>query len=158
MFQVSRTAIHNWTKAAVEQGTKALKAKKRGPRARSRLLPHQAATAVRLMEQKCPDQLGLPFYLWTREAVQQFLAERFGLSVSVWTIGRYLKKWGFTPQKPLRRAYEQDPLAVKEWLETEYREICRSATAQKAEIHWGDASGCNTSCLRLKRVKVSVIP
>lgn len=61
------------------------------------------------MEQKCPDALGLPFYLWTREAVQQFLLSRFGLSVSVWTIGRYLKKWGFTPQKPLRRAYEQEP-------------------------------------------------
>ncbi len=97
VFHVSRTAIHNWTKATAEQGAKALKAKKRGPRARSRLLPHQVATAVRLIEQKYPDQLGLPFYLWTREAVQQFLAERFELSVSVWTIGRYLKKWGFTP-------------------------------------------------------------
>ena len=98
VFNVSRTAIHNWTKATAEQGTKALKAKKRDPRARSRLRPHQAATAVRLIEQKCPDQLGLPFYLWTREAVQQFLAERFELSVSVWTIERYLKKWGFTPR------------------------------------------------------------
>lgn len=141
VFKVSRTAIHNWTKAIAEQGRKALKAKKRGPRASSRLFPYQAATAVRLIEQKCPDQLGLPFYLWTREAVQQFLAERFGLSVSVWTIGRYLKKWGFTPQKPLRRAYEQDPVAVKQWLEIEYPEICRSATAQKAEIHWGDEMG-----------------
>ena len=141
VFNVSRTAIHNWTKATAEQGTKALKAKKRGPRARSRLLPHQAATAVRLIEQKCPDQLGLPFYLWTREAVQQFLAERFELSVSVWTIGRYLKKWGFTPQKPLRRAYEQDPLAVKQWLETDYPEICRSAKREQAEIHWGDEMG-----------------
>ncbi len=92
------------------------------------------------MEQKCPDQLGLPFYLWTREAVQQFLAERFELSVSVWTVGRYLKKWGFTPQKPLRRAYEQDPLAIKRWLETEYPEICHTARREKAEIHWGDES------------------
>jgi transposase len=55
VFKVSRTAIHNWTKARADQGTKALKAKKRGPRASSRLLPHQAATAVRLIEQKCPD-------------------------------------------------------------------------------------------------------
>lgn len=141
VFNVSRTAIHNWTKATAEQGIKALKAKKRGPCARSRLLPHQAATAVRLMEQKCPDQLGLPFYLWTREAVQQFLAERFELSVSVWTVGRYLKKWGFTPQKPLRRAYEQDPLAIKRWLETEYPEICHTARREKAEIHWGDEMG-----------------
>ena len=108
VFKVSRTAVHHWTKAAVNQGAKALRAKKRGRPKCSRLLPHQAAKAVRLMEQKCPDSLGLPFYLWTREAVQQFLAERFELSVSVWTVGRYLKKWGFTPQKPLHRAYEQD--------------------------------------------------
>ncbi|URD53819.1 winged helix-turn-helix domain-containing protein [Chroococcidiopsis sp. CCNUC1] len=109
VFKVSRTAVHHWTKTTASVGTKALKAKKRGRPKCSRLLPHQAATAVRLMEQKCPEQLNLPFYLWTREAVQQFLAERFNLSVSVWTVGRYLKKWSFTPQKPLRRAYEQDP-------------------------------------------------
>ena len=66
--------------------------------------------------------------------MQQFLAERFELSVSVWTVGRYLKKWGFTPQKPLRRAYEQDPQAVKQWLETEYPQICRTAKREKAEI------------------------
>lgn len=141
VFQVSRTAIHHWTKAVANGSASSLKAKKRGPRCRSRLLPHQAATAVRLIEQKCPDSLGLPFYLWTREAVQQFLAQRFELSVSVWTVGRYLKKWGFTPQKPLRRAYEQDPKAVKHWRECEYPEICAQARREKAEIHWGDEMG-----------------
>ncbi len=135
VFKVSRTAVHNWTKATAAMGAKALKAKKRGPRSSSRLLPHQAATAVRLIGRKCPDQLGLPFHLWTREAVQQFLAERFELSVSVWTVGRYLKKWGFTPQKPLRRAYEQDPNAVQQWMETEYPQICREAEREKAQIH-----------------------
>lgn len=138
VFNVSRTAVHNWTKAVANSSVTSLKAKKRGPRTNSRLLPHEAATAVRLMEQKCPEALGLPFYLWTREAVQQFLAERFELLVSVWTIGRYLKKWGFTPQKPLRRAYEQDRKAVKQWLETEYPQISRTAKREKAEIHWGD--------------------
>jgi len=141
VFKVSRTAVHHWTKAAATKGASSLKARKRGPRSSSRLLPHEAATAVRLMAQKCPDQLGLPFYLWTREAAQQFLAERFELSVSVWTVGRYLKKWGFTPQKPLRRAYEQDRKAVQQWLETEYPEICHTARQEKAEIHWGDEMG-----------------
>ncbi len=55
VFKVSRTAVHNWTKAVDSSGASSLKAKKRGPRTSSRLLPHQAATAVRLMEQKCPD-------------------------------------------------------------------------------------------------------
>jgi transposase len=66
VFKVSRTAVHHWTKAAANEGAKALRARKRGRPKCSRLLPHQAATTVRLMEQKCPDSLGLPFYLWTR--------------------------------------------------------------------------------------------
>lgn len=141
VFQVSRTAIHNWTKAVDEQGVNALKAKKRGRRHSSRLAPHEAATTVRLLTQKCPDQLGLPFALWTRESVGQLLEQRYGVAVSVWTVGRYLKRWGLTPQKPLRRAYEQDPKAVKQWLEVDYPAIVKLAKQEGAEIHWGDEMG-----------------
>ncbi len=121
VFKVSRTAVHHWTKSVKEHGSRALRAKKRGRCSSSRLAPHQAATTVRLITQKCPDQLGLPFALWTREAVGQLLEQRYGVSVSRWTVGRYLKRWGLTPQKPLRRAYEQDPKAVKQWIETDWR-------------------------------------
>ncbi len=141
VFSVSRTAVHHWTKAVNEQGNRALKAKKRGRRPSSRLAPHEAATTVRLITQKCPDQLGLPFALWTREGVRQFLEQRYGVSVSVWTVGRYLKRWGLTPQKPLRRAYEQDPKAVKQWLETDYPAIVKLAKQEGAQIHWGDEMG-----------------
>lgn len=141
VFSVSRTAVHHWTKAVNEQGSRALKAKKRGRRPSSRLVPHKAATTVRLLTQKCPDQLGLPFALWTREGVRQFLEQRYGVSVSVWTVGRYLKRWGLTPQKPLRRAYEQDPKAVKQWLEVAYPAIAKLAKQEGAQIHWGDEMG-----------------
>lgn len=141
VFQVSRTAVHHWTKAVEEQGAKALKAKKRGRRHASRLAPHEAATTVRLLTQKCPEQLGLPFALWTRESVGQLLEQRYGVSVSVWTVGRYLKRWGLTPQKPLRRAYEQDPKAVKQWLDVQYPAIVKLAKQEGAEIHWGDEMG-----------------
>ncbi len=141
VFSVSRTAVHHWTKAVNEQGRRALQAKKRGRRPSSRLAPHEAATTVRFITQKCPDQLGLPFALWTREGVRQFLEQRYGVSVSVWTVGRYLKRWGLTPQKPLRRAYEQDPKAVKQWLETDYPAIVKLAKQEGAQIHWGDEMG-----------------
>jgi transposase len=140
-FQVSRASIHNWLRAVEQGGPAALKARKRGPKPHSRLEGHQAATVVRLIEDRCPDQLHLPFALWTREAVQQLIAQRCGIALSVWTVGRYLAKWGFTPQKPLRRAYEQDPAAVKRWLEERYPAIRRQAKAEKAEIHWGDEMG-----------------
>jgi transposase len=141
VFSVSRTAVHHWTKAVKEHGSRALRAKRRGRRFCSQLAPHQAATTVRLMTRKCPDQLGLPFAMWTREAVRQLLEQRYGVSVSRWTVGRYLKRWGLTPQKPLRRAYEQDPKAVKQWLEVDYPAIVKLAKQERAEIHWGDEMG-----------------
>jgi transposase len=69
------------------------------------------------------------------------LAERFEVDVSVWTVGRLLRKWGFTPQKPLRRAYERNPAAVQKWLDEEYPAIRRTAKREKATIHWGDEMG-----------------
>ena len=141
LFGVGRTSIYYWLAAHQKGGYAALKAHKRGPQRQSRLAGHQAATIVRLISDRCPDQLKLPFALWTRDAVRQLIKKRFGICVSVWTAGRYLKRWGFTPQKPLRRAYEQNPEAVKLWLEKDYPAIHRKALAERAQIHWGDEMG-----------------
>lgn len=141
-FRVTRQSIHNWMKTVKHGGTRALRARKRGPKKGSGLLaPHQAATVVRMITASCPDQLRLPFALWTREAVCGLARHCFNAEMSVWTAGRYLKRWGLTPQKPIRRAYERDPAAVKKWLEEDYPAIARRAKAEKAEIHWGDQMG-----------------
>ena len=141
VFRVSRTAVHGWVKAYHAGGARALQAHKLGRPKRSRLAGHQAATAVKLITQRCPDQLQLPFALWTRQAVCQLLAGRFGLRVSVWTAGRYLRHWGLTPQKHVRRAYQRNPAAVERWLKQQYPAICAKAKQEKAEIHWGDEMG-----------------
>ena len=67
--------------------------------------------------------------------VGALIKKRFGLALSVWTVGRYLRRWGLTPQKPARRAYQQDPEGVRHWLEVEYPEIQKQAKAEGAEIH-----------------------
>jgi transposase len=140
-FRVSRPSIDTWLKK-VESGTvRALKSKKRGPKPGSRLKGHQAALVVRTVTDHCPDQLKMPFVLWTREAVQTLLRKRFAVEVSVWTVGRYLKRWGLTPQKPLRRAYERNPVKVQRWLGQEYPAIRGRAKRENAEIHWGDQMG-----------------
>src|SRR5215469_11634656 len=74
-------------------------------------------------------------------SVPETVSGFWNLFVSVGTVGRYLKRWGFTPQKPLRRAHEQDPKAVRRWLEQEYPAIREQAKQEKAEIHWGDEMG-----------------
>jgi transposase len=140
-FGVSRTSIDAWLAKVERGGTRALKSRARGRPRRSRLVGWQAANVVRLIEGGCPDQLRLPFALWTREAVRQLLADRFDVHVSIWTVGRYLANWGLTPQKPLRRAYEQHPAAVNRWLKKEYPAIHSAARREKAEIHWGDEMG-----------------
>jgi transposase len=141
-FGVSRQAIHNWMDRYENDGHWALKAKRRGrPPGPRRLKPLQAAQVVRTIEERCPDQLHLPFYLWTRQAVSDLIRRKFGVEMSVWTVGRYLKRWGLTPQKPIRRAFERDEAAVKRWLEEEYPAIHRRAQREKAEIHWGDEMG-----------------
>ncbi|MGH9776724.1 MAG: IS630 family transposase [Candidatus Acidiferrales bacterium] len=141
VFGVSRTAIHVWVQAYRAGGARALAAHQLGRPKRSRLAGHQAATAVQLITGRCPDQLQLPFALWTRQAVCQLLAARFALRVSVWTAGRYLRHWGLTPQKPVRRAYERNPAAVQRWLQEQYPAIRAKAKQANAEIHWGDEMG-----------------
>ncbi|HEY4800417.1 MAG TPA: IS630 family transposase, partial [Bacteroidia bacterium] len=74
-------------------------------------------------------------------AVALLIKRRFGVQLSVWTVGRYLKRWGFTPQKPARRAWEQNPEQVRQWLEKEYPSIRRQAQKDKAQIYWGDEMG-----------------
>ena len=141
VFGVSRQSVNAWMGKQRRGGGDALCSGRRGRPSSPRLLPREEAKAVRLIAGRCPDQLKLPFALWTREAVQRLLAERFGCEVSVWTVGRWLKRWGFTPQKPLRRAYERDARAVARWLKEEYPAIRRQAKREKAEIHWGDEMG-----------------
>ena len=140
-FGVSRVAVCGWMGRWSRGGAAALASGSRGRPPEIRLSRTESARTVRLIVGKCPDQLRLPFALWTREAVRMLLKREYGVEVSIWTIGRYLRRWGLTPQKPLRRAFEQDPKAVKRWLEQEYPAIRQRALREKAEIHWGDEMG-----------------
>jgi transposase len=138
---VTRQAIGKWLKAYRQGGVKTLKAKRQGRPRGGSLLGWQSAQIAKTIVDRCPDQLKMPFYLWTREAVGQLIERRFGVRLSVWTVGRYLARWGFTPQKPMRRAFEKNPEAVQLWLDEKYPAIVKQAKQEKAEIYWGDEMG-----------------
>ena len=87
---------------------------------------------------KRPEQLKLDSYLWGRKAVMQLIEQDYGIRLTVRGVGNYLARWGFTPQKPIKKAYEQRPEAVRKWLDEEYPAIAQGAKAEGAEIHWGD--------------------
>lgn len=141
LFGVARPTVNKWCQQHASGGAKALAARQRGRRPGKTLPATQAARMRRKIIDRCPDQLRLPFALWTREAVQQLIARECGVELSVWTVGRYLRDWGFTPQKPARRALERDPLAVRRWLRTEYPAIVTLAKRENAEIFWEDEMG-----------------
>src|SRR4030066_1165032 len=98
----------------------------------------QEATVRQNICDKRPEKLKMEIALWNRAAVMQLIERECGISLSVRGVGNYLKRWGFTPQKPIKKAYEQRPEAVQEWLDKDYPEIEQRAKTEGAEIHWGD--------------------
>ena len=77
----------------------------------------------------------MEFALWNRAAVMQLIERECGIRLSVRGIGNDLQRWGFTPQKPIKKAYKEHPEAVKNWLDNEYPAIGQRAKAEGAEIH-----------------------
>lgn len=126
-------------------GQKALKLGKRSrPLGEKRRLTGQQERAIQAaITDKTPDQLKMPFALWTREAVGELIEQRYKVRLPVRTLGEYLRRWSFTPQKPKRRDYEQQPEAVRAWLEDEYPALEARARQHKADIYWGDETGVN---------------
>jgi transposase len=119
---------------------------KRGRRqgAQRNLSAEQEAEIKRFIIDKAPNQLKLSFALWTRDAVRLLIEQRCGFSMPIRTVGEYLKRWGFTPQKPAKWSKEQSTPAVASWLLKEYPVIEKRAKQEKAEIYWGDETGIQT--------------
>ncbi|BBI17577.1 IS630 family transposase [Neochlamydia sp. S13] len=138
---VSRQAVYNWIKKHSESGKQGLKIHKRGRPKGTKLQPWQSAQIVNFIKNSCPDQLSLPFFLWTRESVGLLIWNKFNIKLSKWTVGRYLATWGFSPQKPARRAIEQNPKAIEEWFKIEYPSIQKLSKKENATIYWGDEMG-----------------
>ena len=147
---LSRTGVFNICSRHAAVGPAALKDAVGGRKVGDkRLLTAPQENAMRkFIQDKTPEQLKLPYALWTRAAVAQLIQERIGVKLAVRTIGKYLARWGFTPQKPMRKAYEQSPAAVKKWLEEDYPVIAAQAKSEGAEIHWGDETGLRSDDVR----------
>src|SRR5205814_6044518 len=109
LFHIYKSGVDKiWTRYN-QKGSRGISSKKRGVQGGKKINGKQAAEVRELIKYKMPDQLRLPYGLWTREAVQQVMLERYGIDLSRWQVGRYLKSWGFTPQKPISKAFEQKP-------------------------------------------------
>lgn len=148
LFGVKAGTISAWVKKYKESGGKGLNAGRRGARPEDKKLlsPEQEKEIQSKITDTMPDQLKLDFALWTRKAVKELVEREYGIVLAINTMGDYLRKWGFTPQKPKKRAYEQCAKAVQRWLDEEYPAIKERAKAEGAELHWGDETGVKNCC------------
>ncbi len=142
LLSVARETVGRWVKAHGRGGDRALDARRRGRRGgHTKLTAAQQQKIARLIAGNNPDQLKLPGFLWTRALVRDLIRKQFRIEVGEDTVGRYLRAWSFSPQKPMRRAYEQSDEDVRRWLDERYPEIEKRARQERAEILWADESG-----------------
>lgn len=149
---LSKSHVSTIWKKYERGGLDAIKPGLRGRRhgAQRELTADQEAQIQKLLVDKTPDQLKLSFALWTRDAVRLVIKQLYGRDLPLRTITDYLKRWGFTPQKPTKRAYEQNPKLVAQWHQTVYPQIQARAKQEKAEIHWGDETGIQNDAYNAK--------
>ena len=143
VFGVHPNAVNRWIRRYREGGLAGLSARRRGRRAgeQAALTETQQQEVVALVRETTPDQLGLAGVLWTREAVGELIARRYGVRLARTTMGAYLRGWGFSPQKPQRRALEQNPAAVRRWLAETYPAIRAQARREGGMVLWLDEMG-----------------
>ena len=143
---VNRRFVGQWVQAVEQAGEAALAGRRRGrrPGEQKALSAAQEEGLRSLIARGCPDRFGLSFALWTRQAVRALIARETGVWLTLPVVGRYLRGWGFTAQRPVRRATERRDEAVREWLESTYPDITRKAKAQGCEIQWADETGLSS--------------
>lgn len=135
---VHRGTVSRWCGTYRRDGASGLKKGKRGRRAGDQLMlaGPEARRVLGFIRDKMPDQVKLPFALWTAQAVRELIHKKFGKTPGLSTMPLYLKRWGLTAQEPLTRATPRDPQRIAAWLRSEYPRIAARAKREKAAIHW----------------------
>ena len=148
MLDVSKQTLSLWRQRYLKGGWKELRKRKRGRAVGTdrRLTAEQEKEIQKTIVDHTPDQLKMTFALWSRHAVQQLIKDRFTVSYTLQGVGKLLKDWGFTPQRPAKRAIERNDEAVKKWKEVDYPQLASRAKAENAEIWWGDETAAKPEC------------
>jgi len=139
-YGLCRTTIYRWLRAVRRGGEKALRARKH-PGPEGKLSAAQKLRVRRWISGKDPRQYGFDFGLWTRQIVAGLIARRFGVKLGVTAVGRLLAELDITPQKPLRRAYERDPAAIRRWRQQAFPKLRARAKRRGAKIFFLDEAG-----------------
>jgi transposase len=143
MVEVRKETVSRWVTGRDTIESRDCKGMKRGRTLYTQriLTQKQELKIKKKIETKIPQQLGLPYALWNRKAIQHCIEKETKQKVWLQTVSKYTERWGLSPQRPSKYAYEQDPEKIQRWREHEYPAIVADAQENNAEIHWSDETG-----------------
>jgi transposase len=134
---VTRQAVLGWAKRLREKGADDLLDKPVSGRP-PKLSDGDAADLYARIANHSPRDWGLPSALWSRKMVCQLIKNEYGVDLSLQSIGYLLRAMGLSTQRPVFRAYQQDPEAVKKWTNVTYPAIASEAKAAGAAVMFAD--------------------
>ena len=144
---VNQYAVSRIWQAYFKGGISAIKPEKSGrKKGGNTLLSKEESKEIRkTIIDKSPDQLKMAGCLWTRQKISDYVKRAYRKTLSLQCVSNYLKAWGLTCQRPTKRAFSQDDVRVRNFMEKEYPNIAQRAKTEGAQIFWGDETGvCNT--------------
>jgi len=147
ILDVSGRHAESTIKKYKEQGFAGIKLRKRGRRSGDKrsLTPEQKREIRRVILDKHPEQLRLKGCMWTRKNIAEYIERKYGIKMPLSTLGYYLERWGFSIQRPSKRAYKQNPEQIDQWLKETYPAVKEQAVRENAEIYWGDETGAQNT-------------
>ena len=147
MYGFTEASVSHYVNAYKIHGESILLYEKRGrkPQTCTKLPLNDELDVQDVICKNTPDKVGLPCVLWTRKGVREYIEKKYGVYYSIRGIGDTLNRWGFTPQKPIKVAIQQNPQKVKLWLEIDYPMIQKRAQQEGAIIFWGDEMGLSNT-------------
>jgi len=137
---ISRAALYGWLARYRSGGWDALDARKRGGRPR-KLGSREMRWVYTTVSSKNHLQMHFRFALWTLDMIRAVIKRHLGIELSRSSVGRLMDQLGLSAQRPLWRAYQQNPAVVNKWLREAYPQICNEAKSCGATIFFGDEAG-----------------
>jgi transposase len=152
VLDVSRSLVYATKKTYDEEGLEGIKPRTRGRKTgdKRKLTPEQEQKIIKTLIDKNPDQLSLKCCLWTRKAIHDYILRTYKIDMPLVSLGVYLRRWGFSVQRPVKRAARQEEGRVKAWIENEYPEILEKSKREDAEIYWGDETALQNTANHMK--------
>jgi transposase len=142
-LKLGRSTYFQWKRKYQEHGLNGLEVRPL-PGAASKLTDQQTSQLRGWLVGRDPRQFQFDFALWTRRIVRDLIRQQFDVEMTPQGVGKLLHRLGLSPQRPLYRAYQQNPDAVQRWKQEEFPEIREQARKEGAEVYFGDESGVRT--------------